>query len=107
MLFSRAQQSAVDPGTEADDKVMKEVSRILEAGVVAGLDLVPSILTKLLAQLKELVSLFVWIVPEEFYLPYPPSYCPQPTNLKKVITCPFQIVTGESYVQSLLTKGGE
>lgn len=107
MLFSRAQQSAVDPGTEADDKVMKEVSRILEAGVVAGLDLVPSILTKLLAQLKELVSLFVWIVPEEFYLPYPPSYCPQTTNLKKVITCPFQIVTGESYVQSLLTKGGE
>ena len=76
----------MDPATEVDDKVVKEVSRVLEAGVVSGLDLVPSILTTLLIQLKEVASMFTWIVPEEFYLPYPPSYCPQPMNLKKVIT---------------------
>lgn len=75
----------MDPGTEVDDKVVKEVSRILEAGVVAGLDLVPIILTKLLVQLKKMASMLAWIVPEEFYLPYPPAYCPQPINSKKVI----------------------
>ena len=67
-----------------DDKVIKEMCGILEAGVVARLDMVPLILTSLLSQLKEVVTTFVWLVPEEFYLPYPPSYCPQPTNTKKV-----------------------
>ena len=84
-LVCRTQQSGVDIGTEMDGKVVKEVSRILEAGLVAGLDLVPLILASLLVQLKEVVCSFVWLVPEQFYLPYPPSYCPQPTNLKKVI----------------------
>lgn len=83
----RSKQGAVDFGIEVDDKIVKEVSRILEAGVVAGLDLVPSILTGLVSQLKQVTSLFEWIVPEEFYLPYPPSFCPQPQpNLNKVIT---------------------
>ncbi|XP_078354068.1 uncharacterized protein LOC144638717 isoform X1 [Oculina patagonica] len=79
----RSRQGAVDFGIEVDDKIVKEVSRILEAGVVAGLDLVPSILTGLVSQLKHVTSLFEWIVPEEFYLPYPPSFCPQPMNPKK------------------------
>ena len=80
----RSQQTP-EIGTELDDdKVIKEMSSILEAGVVARLDLVPLILTSLLSQLKEVVTAFVWLVPEEFYLPYPPSYCPQPTNTKKV-----------------------
>ena len=81
----RSQQTSLEIGTELDDdKVIKEMSGILEAGVVARLDLVPLILTSLLSQLKEVVTAFVWLVPEEFYLPYPPSYCPQPTNTKKV-----------------------
>lgn len=74
----------MDPGTDVDEKLVKEISRIVEAGVVAGLDLVPLLLTKLLVQLKKMASMFTWIVPEEFYLPYPPSYCPQPVNSKKV-----------------------
>ena len=82
----RSKQSAADFGIEVDDKIVNEVSRILEAGVVAGLDLAPLILTGLVRQLKQATSLFEWIVPEEFYLPYPPSFCPQPMNLKKVIT---------------------
>ena len=81
----RSKQIAVDFGIEVDDKIVKEVSKILEAGVVAGLDLAPSILTGLVSQLKQVTSLFEWIVPEEFYLPYPPAFCPQPMNLKKVI----------------------
>ena len=76
--------SAVDVRTEMDDKIVKEVSRILEAGLIANLDIVPSILTGLVNQLKRVTSLFEWIVPEEFYLPYPPSFCPQPMNTKKV-----------------------
>ena len=81
----RSQQTPLEIETELDDdKVIKEMSGILEAGVVARLDLVPLILTSLLSQLREVVSAFVWLVPEEFYLPYPPSYCPQPTNTKKV-----------------------
>ena len=72
----RSQQTSLEIGTELDDdKVIKEMSGILEAGVVARLDLVPLILTSLLSQLKEVVTAFVWLVPEEFYLPYPPSYC--------------------------------
>ena len=80
----RSKQNALDFGIEVDDKIVKEVSKILEAGVVAGLDLAPSILTGLVSQLKQVTSLFEWIVPEEFYLPYPPTFCPQPINLKKV-----------------------
>lgn len=81
----RSRQGTLDVGIEVDSKIVKEVSRILEAGVVAGLDLGPSILTGLVSQLKQVTSLFEWIVPEEFYLPYPPSFCPQPMNPKKVI----------------------
>lgn len=80
----KSKQGAVNFGIEVDDKIVKEVSKILEAGVVAGLDLAPSILTGLVSELKQVTSLFEWIVPEEFYLPYPPAYCPQPMNLKKV-----------------------
>ena len=75
----------VDVGTEADDKLVKEVSRVFEAGLVANLDLVPLIFTGLVSQLKNMTSMFEWIVPEEFYLPFPPSFCPQPMNAKKVI----------------------
>ena len=82
----RSKQNALNFGIEVDDKIVKEVSKILEAGIVAGLDLAPSILTGLVSQLKQVTSLFEWIVPEDFYLPYPPAFCPQPMNLKKVIT---------------------
>ena len=90
----RSKQSAVDFGIEVDDKIVKEVSKILEAGVVAGLDLAPSILTGLVSQLKQVASLFEWIVPGEFYLPYPPSFCPQPMHLKKVITFVIPLIKG-------------
>lgn len=89
----RSRQGAVDFGIEVDDKIVKEVSRILEAGVVAGFDLVPSILTGLVSQLKHVTSSFEWIVPEEFYLPYPPSFCPQPMNPKKVIIVIVDLAT--------------
>ena len=85
----RSKQGAVNFGIEVDDKIVKEVSKILEAGVVAGLDLAPSILAGLVSQLKQVTSSFEWIVPEDFYLPYPPAFCPQPMNLKKVITSLF------------------
>ena len=85
----RSNQGAVNFGIEVDDKIVKEVSKILEAGVVAGLDLAPSILTGLVSQLKQVTSSFEWIVPEDFYLPYPPAFCPQPMNPKKVITSLF------------------
>ena len=93
-----SKQGAVDFGIEVDNKIVKEVSRILEAGVVAGLDLVPSILTGLVSQLKHVTSLFEWIVPEEFYLPFPPSFCPQPMNVKKVITVITKLVTTHKQV---------
>ncbi|XP_068726687.1 uncharacterized protein [Montipora capricornis] len=82
----RAQPISIYSGTEVDDKVVNDLSRILEAGVVANLEFVPIILTRLLAQLKKMTSMLVWIVPEEFYLPYPPSYCPQPASSKKDVT---------------------
>ena len=90
----RSRQGAVDVGIEVDDKIVKEVSKILEAGVVAGVDLAPSILTGLVSQLKQVTSLLEWIVPEEFYLPYPPSFCPQPMNLKKVISAVILLRVG-------------
>ena len=90
----RSRQGAVDVGIEVDDKIVKEVSKILEAGVVAGVDLAPSILTGLVSQLKQVTSLLEWIVPEELYLPYPPSFCPQPMNLKKVISAVILLRVG-------------
>lgn len=79
----RAQQISEISDTE-DDKVANDLSGVLEAAVVSNLDFVPIIFKRLLVHLKKKASMLVWIVPEEFYLPYPPVYCPQPASSKKV-----------------------
>ena len=80
----RPKQHGEELGKEDKSKLVQEVSRLLEAGLVAGCDLVPNLLASLVDHLKGLASLFEWIVPEEFYLPFPPPYCPQPRNASAV-----------------------
>ena len=68
--------------SDVDKKLVHELSRTFEASVVAGLDIVPTLLSNLIDELKLRVKSFTWIVPHEFYLPSPPLYCPQPTHSK-------------------------
>jgi len=63
-----------------DEKVIKDVSTILQAAVVAGIDVVPGLCWNILQELLVLVSQMDWIVPDELYLPAPPLYCPQPSH---------------------------
>lgn len=69
---------------EIDDKLVKDVGKMLQASVVAGLDIVPVLTWKMLRDLLGLVSQMEWIVPEELYLPAPPLFCPQPPTTEKV-----------------------
>ena len=68
--------------SDLDERLSREVTQILEASVVVGLDMVPTLLTNLIGELKARVSSFSWIVPQGFYLPSPPLYCPQPSYTK-------------------------
>lgn len=88
-LSLHSQQEAVDQDfqVDVDSKLVSNVSKVLEASLVSGLDLVPLLLTRLLSRLKRLISTVQWVVPEEFYLPAPPLYCPQPPEDKQVNTC--------------------
>ncbi|KAK3727848.1 hypothetical protein QZH41_001625 [Actinostola sp. cb2023] len=69
---------------EIDEKLVKDVGKILQAAVVAGLDVVPILCWKMLQELLVLVSHIDWIVPEGYYLPAPPLFCPQPPNVQTI-----------------------
>ncbi|XP_041357450.1 uncharacterized protein LOC121374415 [Gigantopelta aegis] len=53
---------------------------IMTTAVVSRVDIVPWLFTELVDSLRTLVSNFQTIVPQDFYLPAPPLYCPQPTD---------------------------
>jgi hypothetical protein len=50
---------------------------MMTAGIVSDVELAPWFLANLTDKLKNVVSSLPVLVPEEFYLPAPPLYCPQ------------------------------
>ena len=80
-------QSLQDPDEQEvhlDSRSVGAVARVVQASLVAGLDLVPVILAGLVDALRAAVGRLEWVVPAGFYLPAPPLYCPQPPDEKKV-----------------------
>ncbi len=57
---------------------------ILTSGLVGRVEVVPWLLTQLVEKLKKEVSQLSPLVPDDFYLPAPPLYCPQPSTADKV-----------------------
>ncbi|XP_048582727.1 uncharacterized protein LOC5517350 isoform X2 [Nematostella vectensis] len=93
------------PGTlepEIDANLVRHVSHVLQAGVVAGLDLVPVLMWTMLKDLLGLVAQLDWIVPEGLYLPSPPLYCPQPPNTQTEFLLPR--VYQERHIRSEAAK---
>ena len=63
-----------------DEEHIGVVQNVLEASVIAELNLVPGIIKQLVTMLRDSVSKLNWIVPQDVYLPAPPLYCPQPAR---------------------------
>ncbi|XP_022102800.1 protein JBTS17-like [Acanthaster planci] len=66
-----------------EDRIMQEqlsrsLTDMLTAATIADLDPTPWLLHNLMDRCLSLVAGFNTLVPEEFYLPAPPFYCPQP-----------------------------
>ena len=72
----------------SDETNIVQLSRtmedILTAGIVSSVEVVPWLLTTLVHRLMDTVAQLSPLVPQDFYLPAPPLYCPQPTETNKV-----------------------
>ena len=63
-----------------DDEHISRLENVLEASVIADVNLVPAIIKQLVVMLKKSISKLDWMVPQDLYLPAPPLYCPQPAR---------------------------
>ena len=54
------------------------------AGIICQVELAPQFLSSLVEKLKSVVAGLPSLVPEDFYLPSPPLYCPQPGEVEMV-----------------------
>ncbi|XP_052775729.1 ciliogenesis and planar polarity effector 1-like isoform X2 [Mya arenaria] len=63
-------------------QLTRTLGDILTAGIVSDVELAPWLLTSLLEKLKSVVSNLSPLVPEGFYLPAPPLFCPQPGEVE-------------------------
>ncbi|XP_063430132.1 uncharacterized protein LOC134712479 isoform X1 [Mytilus trossulus] len=61
-------------------QLTKTMEDLLKAGVIGGVEIMPWLLSSLVERLKNTVSRLHPLVPQGFYLPSPPLYCPQPSD---------------------------
>ncbi|XP_052090443.1 uncharacterized protein LOC127727068 isoform X2 [Mytilus californianus] len=61
-------------------QLTKTMEDLLKAGVIGGVEILPWLLSSLVERLKNTVSRLHPLVPQGFYLPSPPLYCPQPSD---------------------------
>ncbi|KAK3579099.1 hypothetical protein CHS0354_022119 [Potamilus streckersoni] len=64
------------------------LENILTTGLVCGVELAPWLLDSLVDKVKAIVANFPPLVPQDFYLPAPPLYCPQPAEVDTRISPP-------------------
>ena len=79
----------VSGSVNEEDRVLQEqlsrsLTDMLSAATIADLDPTPWLLSNLMDRCLSMVAEFNTLVPEEFYLPAPPFYCPQPDYEPKV-----------------------
>ncbi|CAH1774750.1 unnamed protein product [Owenia fusiformis] len=88
--LSTIQSSTASPRYNADstlEQISRTLGDTLQCGVICGVSLTPWLLGKLIDKLKAVVSNMSTLVPEGFYLPAPPLYCPQPTVTELGVPC--------------------
>ncbi|XP_062574969.1 ciliogenesis and planar polarity effector 1-like isoform X1 [Saccostrea cucullata] len=85
----RAEQEAHNEGfiPISNETNIIQLSRTMEdimtAGIMSGVEVVPWLLTTLVHRLMDTVAQLSPLVPQDFYLPSPPLYCPQPADTEK------------------------
>ena len=65
-------------------QLTKTMEDLLKASVISNIEIMPWLLSSLVDRLKHTVSQFHPLVPQGFYLPSPPLYCPQPSDTSQV-----------------------
>jgi len=65
-------------------QLTRTLGDIMTAGIVSDVELAPWLLSSLIGKLKSVVCNLPSLVPQDFYLPAPPLYCPQPGELETV-----------------------
>ena len=89
MFFKRdfvhfSQTSPAHGDQDSDHNIVSSLQSMFKASLIAGLDLVPVMIKYLMQMLREKISNLEWMVVQDFYLPAPPLYCPQPTRNEEV-----------------------
>ncbi|XP_033125632.1 uncharacterized protein LOC117123735 [Anneissia japonica] len=91
LLTSCKKSLSIASLTEADKALHEQLSRsikeILTAATVAKLDVTPWLLCQLMQKCLAMVAKFDRLVPDDFYLPAPPYFCPQPSLGIEVTYC--------------------
>ena len=65
-------------------QLTSSLNDLLMAATLGGVDIVPWLVSSLVAKMKAAAAKFEVFVPENLYLPAPPVYCPQPTPTDEV-----------------------
>ncbi|KAM4808355.1 ciliogenesis and planar polarity effector 1 [Rhinophrynus dorsalis] len=78
------QKQFTDPIEEEDaDLLFSSVQEMLKAAVMADAEILTETLHQLMDSSKELSRKLPGLVPDRFYLPAPPLYCPQPASVSE------------------------
>ncbi|KAG8456701.1 hypothetical protein GDO86_002473, partial [Hymenochirus boettgeri] len=81
---STVQKQFTDPIEEEDlDLLFSSVQEMLKAAVMADAEILTDTLHQLMESAKELSRRLPALVPDKFYLPAPPLYCPQPASVSE------------------------
>ena len=65
-------------------QLTRTLQDVFMAGIICHVELAPWFLSRLVEKLKSVVAGLPSLVPDDFYLPSPPLYCPQPGEIEMV-----------------------
>ena len=65
-------------------QLTKTLQDVFLAGIICQVEVAPWFLASLVEKLKAVVAGLPSLVPDDFYLPSPPLYCPQPGEVEMV-----------------------
>ena len=68
------------------DQLHRHLSDLLLASVLGRLSVLPLLLEQITSRLRSVAGQFSAHVADDFYLPAPPVYCPQPTQQQTTST---------------------
>ena len=65
-------------------QLTRTLQDVFMAGIICHVELAPWFLSRLVEKLKSVVAGLPSLVPDDFYLPSPPLFCPQPGEIEMV-----------------------